>query len=1058
MKKGLLTVLLASLVLVGCQNYDDQFDDLNAQISALKSQVDGLSSLSGQVSSLAGTISGLQAGVSAAQAAATAAGASADAATAAGIAATAAATASTADLSGLETSLATLADEVAAVQASLKTAATATAVQDLQDEIDAIELSLQDLLDSSNIYSTDVTVTNATTLNAALALGNKLNVFNATLTINGYSGMDYAEVQQLVDRVNTMTGNLVYSAASAAGTEIVFNNLVSAGNITVTQPGGYSFPKLTTAGEIDLRDDYETTVTNISFPALTSAASIETDTSAGDFEVIFTYATNVDFGALVTAPSNTITITTKKDATLDLDAWLSQDALENKTDATVTLNGPASFTNGTAAGTFASTGLGGNTLGAHDGTIELTNVATAAIHNFRGTITLNAGVKNFTGNNVVTVGGAMTDMETINLTMIRDNDPGLSTAAVADLAESDMNDAQNLSFGSSHTKLTSITLTGKGGDVTVDDADAVTTVDLTGLDAFDIDITNNDALVAYTDSSKAEDFEFDNNDVMTSLDASHTTKLTAASDLGVKASITGNAELTSLTIGFDDVNDLDITTNAKLATISAASLKDNGSDTVATVDIYDNAFVASLVKDSMESDATRDATGWAVGGSTDTGTITSDSGLSTLDAYLADALATTSTISVWFDSVTKLETQSTYGGAFTDNTSKLPTAAFTRNDAAAVAFTGSSRTGYLVYLYNVDEVTAVTVDDGVISKERKSYAFDLSRDASSQAEASMAVGEGITVERGAGKGSVTFVQGAAYTGAANGATVANLTDLINYINADTGLAAAANIDIAAEQDGYKKALYTVSFTNSTGATAVAGATSGTGNLYFKFGTKDSDGSANYTTAAVASDNSGADDLAHAIRTAIDGLTEWNATATGGNANQFYVTKATSGRTDAINTSPMVTFPTIDYQLTSATTTVRLVDSGYDGAYTNNWVTVVNANGVASSLFSLTDDSASVKNGLRITLTNNTGIAFNASVGLTVNYDAVTNTLLVTADNTTATGITQGLMSAGVNIATFRSRYNETPADYVAAFSAISAGTSRTTTDGVTGVLTNRTGW
>ena len=28
MKKGLLTVLAASLVFVGCQNYDDQFDDL----------------------------------------------------------------------------------------------------------------------------------------------------------------------------------------------------------------------------------------------------------------------------------------------------------------------------------------------------------------------------------------------------------------------------------------------------------------------------------------------------------------------------------------------------------------------------------------------------------------------------------------------------------------------------------------------------------------------------------------------------------------------------------------------------------------------------------------------------------------------------------------------------------------------------------------------------------------------------------------------------------------------------------------------------------------------
>ena len=63
MKKGLLTLLAASLVFVGCQNYDDQFDDLNAQISALKSQVDGLAALSGQVASLSSTISGLQAGV-----------------------------------------------------------------------------------------------------------------------------------------------------------------------------------------------------------------------------------------------------------------------------------------------------------------------------------------------------------------------------------------------------------------------------------------------------------------------------------------------------------------------------------------------------------------------------------------------------------------------------------------------------------------------------------------------------------------------------------------------------------------------------------------------------------------------------------------------------------------------------------------------------------------------------------------------------------------------------------------------------------------------------------
>ena len=157
MKKGLLTVLAASLVFVGCQNYDDQFDDLNAQISALKSQVDGLSSLSGQVASLSGTISGLQAGVNAA--------------------------ASSSEMSALSSSLASLQADVDAVQASLAGTATASAVTTLQAEIDAIEADLADLLSTSNIYSTAISVTNATTLNSALALGNKINVLNNSFTV-----------------------------------------------------------------------------------------------------------------------------------------------------------------------------------------------------------------------------------------------------------------------------------------------------------------------------------------------------------------------------------------------------------------------------------------------------------------------------------------------------------------------------------------------------------------------------------------------------------------------------------------------------------------------------------------------------------------------------------------------------------------------------------------------------------------------------------------------------------------------------------------------------------
>ena len=258
MKKGLLTVLLASLVLVGCQNYDDQFDDLNAQISALKSQVDGLASLSGQVSSLSGSISGLQAGVTAAQSAASAASSAA----------------SSIDLSGLSAGLATLQAEVDAVQASLATAATASAVAALQAELDAIEADVDELLSTSNIYSTDVTVNSVSTLDAALALGNKLNVLNAAATITVSTAMDQTKVQTLVNRINTMTGNMTFNSSST--TETTFENLTSVSGLYVNQKGGYNFKNLISAEDIELNDQYEANISVIDFRALTTVTSFST--------------------------------------------------------------------------------------------------------------------------------------------------------------------------------------------------------------------------------------------------------------------------------------------------------------------------------------------------------------------------------------------------------------------------------------------------------------------------------------------------------------------------------------------------------------------------------------------------------------------------------------------------------------------------------------------------------------------------------------------------------------------------------------------------------------
>ena len=97
--------------------------------------------------------------------------------------------------------------------------------------------------------------------------------------------------------------------------------------------------------------------------------------------------------------------------------------------------------------------------------------------------------------------------------------------AVADLGESAMNTAQDLLFTSSHAKLTSVTVTGKTGDVKFTSVPVLATVDLTGADAFDVMASGNASMSSWTDASKAEDRTFINNDLMTSVNLSATTKL-----------------------------------------------------------------------------------------------------------------------------------------------------------------------------------------------------------------------------------------------------------------------------------------------------------------------------------------------------------------------------------------------------------------------------------------------------------------------------------------------------------------------------------------------------
>jgi hypothetical protein len=562
---------------------------------------------------------------------------------------------------------------------------------------------------------------------------------------------------------------------------------------------------------------------------------------------------------------------------------------------------------------------------------------------------------------------------------------------------------------------------------------------------------------------------------MASVNSSHTTKSYATTDLAASLSVVGNAEMASLTIGTNTVDDLDITGNAKLATLNATALTSNGTSTSGAVDIYDNALVASLVKDSQESDAAVALTTYAKGKAADGGSITSASGLSGLDTYLAAAASEASAsgiVQAWFDTVTKLEVQSTYGGAYADMTSSLPTSAPARTGANATDFT-STYSGYMNYFFQKDKVTATSRTVGSVSNQRISYAYDVVRNATTLAETTtLGTDEGFEVYA-ADVLLEQFMQGEAYAGSANGSTVATVTDLINFINADTALDTGYGIDMSAAKDGFEKGLYTVTYTYSTGATATAGAVSNNGLLNFTFGSYRS--GAAMDLQAHVTDGNGAAGITTGVIAAINGTGEYSAALTGGNANQFYVTALVSG-TGAADTSPLhPASPTLTFVTNSNSTTASLVKEargsvslGSNVAYNYDTATASEANGSGEGSEFVLSNTKSTLNGLRLTVTNSGSVAFAGTQSTTVKVgvaqrNTASNTAIVGVTTSAVTDIAANIIVAGTNIATYVANTgtvdnNESTALYTATFASISSGSSGTVTSGVTGYTNNKTGW
>ena len=597
MKKGLLTLLAASLVFVGCQNYDDQFDDLNAQISALKSQVDGLAALSGQVASLSSTISGLQAGV-----------------------------AKTGDLAGLEASLASLASEVDAIQADLATAATAADVTALQADLAAVQADLDEILASANIYQDNVAIASVNDLDTFEDLGSNINIVNGNVTITRSAAMDTATLQAVIDNIFTINGNLTVTDVAATATNS-FDNLTSVQNITMDNVNGaVSFAALTTAEVIDIDEDTDADgdglMTSLSMPLLASATSI--DLGAANTINLEDAGTSVNINSLAKfGTANALTIHTATGGTLTAAALTSP--LDGDDDLTfaLTLKGMASVT--VPAGVIG-------------GTLTVSEVPSLTVNGFQGTVDVNTGVTTLVASaTAVDLAGA-DDLITASIT------GQAETASHNDYDATDVT-AQGEGLGSvsvvaANADLTDLTVAGHVLDVTVNAAPAIASITISAT-MDDLSVTGNVDLTSLDVSDATiHDIAFDNNDDIESLTFDNATNLaytgTATADTGSALDVTNNADLASLTVSLNSMDDLDVDVNPALATLDFSGVTAIGAG--ANVSITGNDLDAASITQTSADDNT---------GSIDDGS----SGMDTLTGLMAALTAQTAAVAnIDFDS------------------------------------------------------------------------------------------------------------------------------------------------------------------------------------------------------------------------------------------------------------------------------------------------------------------------------------------------------------------------------------------------------------------------
>jgi len=1032
MKKGLLSILAGALVLVGCQNYDDQFDSLESQINVLSATVAGLAQVQSDLASLAGTVASLSStvnglgdkiktevangladiasdvasqgtSVAALQASVTELNtAIANASTSAEIAALTSALAAvqtkldamsttsdaqSSDLEELATGLATLTETIATLQTAVNAAASSEELSTLSDAIAAAQDDLDELLANSTVYSDNITINSVATLNAFHAMGDGLNIVNGNVTFDVSTDMDATKVQAVADQLLTITKDLKYEGDT--GTTVpTFKNLTSVVSLTIDAPGDYRFDNLKSATQIVLGDTYESKIGIVHFGALTSYTALKTDGEAAN-TVELTAATEFHFGSVERLVSNKLDITLKKGSVLDLSSVTGKNVDGDVVTMDLDINGPASFKSATIP----------------DGNMKFTNVASVDVSGFYGKLVISTGVDDLVTSKTVEldISGA-SDLATATIDIAHDWDPELTAA---DLLTKKKAGAQDVEIKSQD--LTTATVTGVPGTITATAQNNLNSLTVLSTGGEDLIVTNNtDLTELIVKGSTLSDVTFTGNDAITLLDLDYTTGFkTGSTAKGGVVNVSSNDDLATLHVSADKIYDFTVKNNAKLATVDFTGMKVIG-NTTAAADIQGNNLTATSAVDTWQdadgdgTAETGDGQGDEEGTSTDKGTYTTESGLKTIYTWLSAATtagpATGGSIIVAFDKVS----------SSTDKAEE--TANDSTTDPYTVDLTDYEDVAYVAY------ITPDVADSTPTVRENESYVAPLLFDGVYNANA-MITGESIAIDTG------DITKTFSYTAT----TLDSVSELISAINDATGW--DTNVSVTAVQDAGKRGYFSVDMIQGTDGTATkTAAVTQSDTFGWVFGTATGTHTITATQTGGLTSALLASEIASALNLEISTGGVQYKVEYAGSGNDFVVSELMTGSTSNVNDGKTIsTIPSFSFDLDTNLTSVDF----NSGTGTNSSVGTSGTNSVTLIY------NRDVTSSLRINIKNNSTTVALAGTGVEV----------------TTNGATTGLFGSGtdVELASGTSMYKDL--SVVAGFDEIS-----TTGAATEGEDTNRVSW